>query len=148
MTAMKRAFAEHFVKLNNASAAARAAGYAHPHVKSAQLMAKDEGGRLKDQALADEIGRLRNTPKIKPEPPAPEDRPRAAKRSPLTELEDALKQNLLEIAMDPAETGSTRVAASNTLLKAIGKDRPVDAQERDEQAALKALRTLLGRTDD
>ena len=145
---MKRAFAEHFVKLNNASAAARAAGYAHPHVKSAQLMRKEDG-KLVDQALADEIRRLRNTPKIKPDaPPAPEDRPRAAERSPLTELETALKRNLLEIAMDPAETGSTRVAASNTLLKAIGKDRPADAVDRDEKAALKALRTLLGRTDD
>lgn len=147
LTAMKKAFAEQFVKLGNATAAARAAGYAHPHVKSAQLLAKDDQGRIKDTALAGEIERLRGTPKVQPTaPPRPEDAPRP-KRNPLTELEEALKQNLLEIAMDPAETGSTRVAASNTLLKAIGKDRPADVQERDEQAALRALRTLLGRSD-
>lgn len=146
LTAQKKAFAEAFVKLGNATAAARAAGYGHPNVKSAQLMAKDENGEMKDRALAAEIDRLRKVPAVKAAPPTPEDRPRG-KTDPLTELERALKQNLLSIAMDEAETGSTRVAATNTLLKAIGADRPAEAVDRDEQAALKALRTLLGKSE-
>ena len=97
--------------------------------------------------LAAEIERVRGL-KVSVEPPKPEERPRGESRDPLTELERALKQNLLEIAMDAAETGSTRVAATNTLLKAIGADRPSDVVAKDEQAAVKALRTLLGVRDE
>jgi hypothetical protein len=147
LTAQKKAFAEHFVKLGNATAAARAAGYAHPHVASGKLLAKAEGGGIRDALLAAEIERVRGL-KVSVEPPKPEERPRGESRDPLTELERALKQNLLEIAMDAAETGSTRVAATNTLLKAIGADRPSDVVAKDEQAAVKALRTLLGVRDE
>lgn len=50
---MKQAFADAYLRNGgNATAAARAAGYAHPNVKGPELVAKDSRGELIDRSLA------------------------------------------------------------------------------------------------
>ena len=140
LTPMKAKFCRLFADLGNATAAARAAGYSSPHVKGSPLLAKDENGDYLDTSIRDELERLRG--------PRPMVQVVEGETSPgmttLDDVERSLKQNLLEMALSDTTSDGPRVQATVALLKAIGADVPTQADNKDDEAARKAIAQLLG----
>ena len=142
LTKMKAMFCEHWIATGNATASARKSGYAHPERQGLRFLEKDDAGEYKDKAIGRELARLRTE--------AGRPAPAVVAAEPVEGLEDAreeLLQNLRDIALNEAETGSTRVNATTAMAKMLGVDRPKGQDNRDAEAARSLLRTLLGVKD-
>ena len=135
LNSQKAKFCQAYYDLGNATAAARAAGYANPNVKGSRLLAKDEDGQIKDAAIRGELARLRGGV-VKAVP--------VSKFTTLDDVERSLKQNLLEMALNKTTSDGPRVAATVALLKAIGADVPREQDGKDDDGARKAIAQMLG----
>lgn len=140
ITPLKKLFCEHWVLTGNATASARKAGYSNPERQGLRLLEKDTAGNYKDAAIARELAKLRSDePDLKPPAAAGDD-------------EDAMRteivENLRAIARDETASSGARVAANAQLAKMHGVDRPKGQDNRDAEAAVALLKTLMGIRDE
>lgn len=148
LTKRKQTFCEALVSGMSQTDAAKAAGYSAPKVKGSQLMAKDDTGRYKDRSIEKYMRELTEAK----EPPAPKGKENlgATASENTDDIGDAeeVVAELFAILRDPHEPGGTRIRAAETLLKALGADKPTEVREKDAEAAANAIKTLLGVNDE
>lgn len=147
LTKRKKAFCEALVSGMTQTDAARKAGYSSPKVQASQLLVKDKGGRYEDRSIESYMRELTETK----EPPAPKGKENVGATTSdeegIGDAEEVLGE-LFAMLRDPHEPGGTRIRAAETLLKALGADRPQEVRDKDADAAAKAIKTLLGIRDD